>query len=578
MSSPRFNISIRARAILLFTLLIGLSIASSALVYQRIAGIGASVDRQAESIREQVSAIGEQSELIDGQRALAVFSEGVTAARQHLGAMQYWYFHAALNADRESLEKAEASSNDLSLDLQALATADPGLSSQVDEMMASVKQYRLVGTKMFEFFDKSMMLMGRSMAEVAREEAVSLAGQLDNIEAAYQQRELELTEGVLQAGAQVRAASEGVAESGRTIREEIDQAAGVSLAMAAVLVVAAILLGTLFLHSLLKPVRHLGQRIVEIQSANDLRGTLGYERRDELSVIAHAFDQMLARFGGLIGHVANSSSELGDVASRGRESSQSLSEQVGRQQHETGMVASAANEVTATAEGVRKNADRAASLSDEVSDLTGQGGQSADQSVVAMTCLEERIEGVASTMRELSKRSEAIGRVVDVIRGISEKTNLLALNAAIEAARAGDMGCGFAIVADEVRGLAQQTANSTSEIDELVSSLQKEADNAVGLVELSRQDSLQTRERIRECSSSLALIDDKAKEVRALNQHVAQAAFEQSEAVRNIDENLINLKNQIEEISGSARSSQSMTNTLASLSDVLKENICQFRY
>ncbi|MEP2615513.1 methyl-accepting chemotaxis protein, partial [Marinobacter alexandrii] len=256
----------------------------------------------------------------------------------------------------------------------------------------------------------------------------------------------------------------------------------------------------------------------------------------------------------------------------------SLSEQVGRQQHETGMVASAANEVTATAEGVRENADRAASLSDEVSDLTGQGGQSADQSVVAMTCLEERIEGVASTMRELSKRSEAIGRVVDVIRGISEKTNLLALNAAIEAARAGDMGRGFAIVADEVRGLAQQTANSTSEIDELVSSLQKEADNAVGLVELSRQDSLQTRERIRECSSSLALIDDKAKEVRALNQHVAQAAFEQSEAVRNIDENLINLKNQIEEISGSARSSQSMTNTLASLSDVLKENICQFRY
>ena len=578
MSAPRFSISIRARAILLFTLLIGLSIGSSALVYQRIAGIGVSVDRQAESIRKQVSAISEQAAFIDRQRALAVFSEGITAARQHLGGMQYWYFHAALNADLESLDQAEATAETLTQALQALVQADSTLAPQVEKMLATVQQYRMVGGKMFEFLEKSMMLMGRSMAEVAREEAVSLAGQLDSIESAYQRRELALTEGVLQAGDSVRSASEGVAASGRNIREEIDQAAIVSLTMAAVLVVAAVLMGALFLHSLLKPIRHLGRRIQEIQSANDLRGTLGYERRDELSVIAHAFDQMLARFGGLIGHVAGSSSELGVVASQGRESSQSLSEQVGRQQHETGMVATAANEVTASAEGVRENADRAASLSDEVSDLTGRGGHSADESVAAMACLEERIEGVASTMRGLSRRSEAIGRVVDVIRGISEKTNLLALNAAIEAARAGEMGRGFAIVADEVRGLALQTGNSTSEIDELVSSLQREADNAVELVELSRQDGLLTQEKIRECANSLALIDDKAKEMRALNQHVAQAASEQSEAVRNIDENLINLKTQIEEISGSARSSQKMTNNLASLSDVLKENICQFRY
>ena len=115
MAFPRFELTIRSRVILLFTLLIGLSVASSALVYQRIAGIGDSVDQQARGIAGQMVAIDEQSELIDQQRALGKLSERVTVAQQHMGAMQYWYFHAALNADMESLDKAQAASEQLSL-------------------------------------------------------------------------------------------------------------------------------------------------------------------------------------------------------------------------------------------------------------------------------------------------------------------------------------------------------------------------------------------------------------------------------------------------------------------------------
>jgi len=454
MAFPRLELTIRSRVILLFTLLIGLSVASSALVYQRIAGIGDSVDQQARGIAGQMVAIDEQSELIDQQRALGKLSERVTVAQQHMGAMQYWYFHAALNADMESLDKAQAASEQLVDELAAMVAADSRLQAEIAEMTETVEQYRTLGEKMFEFFEKSMMLMGRSMAEAAREQAVSLTASLNDIRSGYQQREAVLTGGVLEAGETVRRASDQVAISGGAIRHEIDRAGSVSLIMAGALVISALLLGTLFLRSLLRPVRRLGQRIGEIQADNDLRGSLEYRKNDELSVITRAFDQMLARFGGLIGHVA--------ASTRAR--------------------------------------------------------------------LETRVEAVAETIAGLASQSQSIGQVVDVIRGISEKTNLLALNAAIEAVEAG------------------------------------------------REESRTTVQRIRQCSESLGLIDEKAGEMRLLNQQVAQAAAEQSEAVSKIDENLINLKRQIEDISDNARDTGSMTDSLASLSEVLRGNISQFRY
>ncbi|MGP4845527.1 methyl-accepting chemotaxis protein [Marinobacter sp. 1Y8] len=575
---PDFALSIRTRVITLFIVLILIAVGSSSLVIHRIGEIGVSVDRQEKSIAEQVDATRRQANLIDQQREIAQRAATVNQAQRDLDVMQYWYSHAALNADPESLEKARAALETVVADLEQLVDENADLQEPVGVMKEALDQYRMLAEKMFTYFEESMMLMGRSMGEAGREKAVSVVNQLDAIRQDYRLQEAALGDGVLRAGEAVAQAGQHVGLRVSDIQNNIDQANNVSLAMMIVLVVVAILLGGIFLRSVLSPIRELGARIGHIQATSDLTRSLDYRRKDELQSITGAFDRMLGRFRELIHQLGTSAKELSDVAAGGRRGSHALAEQVARQQQETSLVATATTEMTASAGGIQSTTENAAALADEVSQLTAAGDAAASQSVVAMNRLTDRIGTASEVIHQLAERSEAIGTVLDVIRSIAEQTNLLALNAAIEAARAGDSGRGFAVVADEVRGLAQRTGASTGEIQELVVNLQADARSAVERIQQSRNESEATVACIQQCSETLKSIDDKAHRMQELNQHVAQATAEQSEAVQSIDRNLVNLSQQIDHINRHASDTGAMTDRLAGMSGELGAAIAQFRY
>ncbi|WP_165855902.1 methyl-accepting chemotaxis protein [Marinobacter sp. JSM 1782161] len=572
------TLTIRAKVIGLFALLTAIVVGASCLVIQRIDTIGQSVDRQQASIDRQLSATGRQAELIRQQRQLAQRARGVNVAQRQLEALQYWYSHAALNADPESLDKAHAADDALVDALDALVAAHSGLADRVAAMKKTLKEYRMLGDKMFSYFEDSMMLMGRSMGEAARDRAVTLTRQLEAIREDYRQQEQALGDGVLEAGDAVSAASGAVADSVAAIRSDVDRATGVSLGMMAAMAGVAVLFGGIFLRSVLRPIRALGRRIDQIQTHNDLTASLDYRRDDELQVISQAFDGMLARFRALISQLGLSTAELGDVATHGREGSGALTRQVDRQLQETSLVATATNQMTAAADGIQASTGEAARLAEEVSELTAQGGTAAEASVRAMESLTGRIDTASQVIHQLAERSDAIGTVLDVIREIAEQTNLLALNAAIEAARAGESGRGFAVVADEVRGLAGRTGDSTVEIRSLVENLQADARRAVAEIRDSLDESRETVEAIRRCRGSLMDIEAKAGQMQHINQQVAQATTEQGDAIQSIDRNLTNLTRQIEAINEHASETGRRTERLAAMGNELQGAVSQFRY
>ena len=570
--------TIQGKVIALFALMIAISVASSILVVKRIHEISSSVDRQEVSIDQQTQATKQQGMLIKQQQLAEKRQQEIQQAQFDLSTLQYWYFQAALTGDPNSLQSAQQSYDAFSKKLDRIASIDPAQANAIKEAHGILQQYKEVAGKMYKLFNTGMIDAGRSVAKNVRTQSLRIAVVLTSISMQYRQQADTAAAGILKASGQVRTSGTDVKQRVDDIRGAISEAANSSYSMMLVLVIVAVLLGAAFLRSVRQPIRQVGSRIRLIEENNDLTSTLEYQRKDELQEITRAFDSMLSKFRDLMRGLGDSVRVLGEVADTGEQNSRSLGEQVQRQQAETSQVATATNQMTATAVGIRESTDSAAQLAQQVSALTHSGQEAAQDSTTAISQLTQRIETASTVIHELAQRTESIGSVLDVIRGISEQTNLLALNAAIEAARAGESGRGFAVVADEVRSLAQRTGDSTGEIQDVVTSLQADARRAVEQISQSLDDSRSTVVSIERCGQALKDINGAAKQMRELNHQVAEAMAEQSEAVQSIDQNLVNLSQQIDQIGHRAEEAGEMTRRLSSASSELQSAIGRFRY
>ena len=227
------------------------------------------------------------------------------------------------------------------------------------------------------------------------------------------------------------------------------------------------------------PINRLRETMVTIERDSDLKREIDLASKDEIGAVATAFNSMLKKFNDSIGQVSSSSHQLSQVAGRIASVSEETVQGVNEQRSETDQVAAAMNEMTATVQEVASNANQTASASHNANEAAKEGAYIATEALGGIEMLVKEMRGAAEVIAKLDSQSNDIGMVLDVIRGIAEQTNLLALNAAIEAARAGEQGRGFAVVADEVRTLASRTQQSTEEIQKMIEGLQVGAQEAV---------------------------------------------------------------------------------------------------
>ncbi|MBP7664587.1 MAG: methyl-accepting chemotaxis protein, partial [Shewanella sp.] len=311
----------------------------------------------------------------------------------------------------------------------------------------------------------------------------------------------------------------------------------VALACAAMII--SIVIGLWVNRSVMNPINDILSKLKLIHQDSDLTVKFTTFNHDELGQISTSLTQVIEHLRGILHSIAEAANTVNSSANELSSFTQATNKRMQQQQAETEQTATAMNEMTATVAEVAQSASAAADSAKDADTYAANGNNIVMQSISSMSQLSDQIQKTAQVIGFLSNESQNIGRVLDVIKSIAEQTNLLALNAAIEAARAGEQGRGFAVVADEVRTLAQRTQKSTQEIEAMIATLQQGVKEAVNAMEIGINQVDDANDKANQAGQALKEIVSSVDSITELNTHIATAAEEQSSVAESINRSII---------------------------------------
>ena len=349
----------------------------------------------------------------------------------------------------------------------------------------------------------------------------------------------------------------------------------------AVLIVAIVAFAGLTIvlinNAIVIPSRKLIWNIEQISHGN-LSKDIDIQRDDELGKLADAARALQAFLNKTATQLRSSQESLLHAANDLSNATEGVSDRVNTAHSTTEHVASAMTEMSATSQEVASHAANAATLANEANSAAQEGSRTMDIAQSSINSLAEQVEQTVETVKKLADDTNNVGTVLSVIRGIAEQTNLLALNAAIEAARAGEQGRGFAVVADEVRTLAQKTQQSTTEIEEIIVNVQNGAQNTVSVMDASYATTSESAKLFKEASDKLNVITSSISQINDLNTQVATAAEEQTSVAEDITRTIVEMSDLVEATASSAsqtRETANELNTMAAAAEKLAKSFVQ---
>ncbi|MEQ9725916.1 methyl-accepting chemotaxis protein [Pseudomonas sp. WHRI 8822A] len=391
------------------------------------------------------------------------------------------------------------------------------------------------------------------------------------------EQRLELRDAMTEQAQKIVKVSDGLLAMQAALRDrDITLANQMMIGAALLALLVGILSAWLITRQITRPLQETLEAVDRI-AGGDLTHTLQVNRRDELGVLQQGIQRMGSTLRDLIGGIRDGVTQIASAAEQLSAVTEQTSAGVNSQKVETDQVATAMQEMSVTVQEVARSAAEASQAAVDADREAGQGDRVVGETIAQIERLATEVSRSSEAMGELQSESNKIGGVMDVIKAVAEQTNLLALNAAIEAARAGEAGRGFAVVADEVRGLAQRTQKSTEEIEVLIAGLQRGTQQVAVIMQGSRELTDSSVALTRRAGDALGAITSRVSSIQAMNQQIAAAAEQQGAVAEEISRSVVNVRDISEQTAEASEETAASSVELARLGSQLQTMVSHFR-
>lgn len=499
---------------------------------------------------------------MDQTVVMAAATNHIKDTRFHVVQIQQFLTDVSATGDRGGYDEADANRQNAHSQLDALGKLIPEIIGSVDDAKRKVDRLSETGRRMAEAY----LNEGRD----AGNQIMKAPGNGFDDASATLAEELDLLSGTIQEKNQ---------ESVDEVQDLIHSSTSVLLIAGGVVVVLLVGLMLLLYRLIIPPLVNLSETMTEMSSGSgDLSTHLKVNGECEIGSLATSFNTFVEKIHGLIKEVAQTSTKLSQAGSSMAEHSEQTMQGMKALEQNTEAVADSVSTMVSRVEEMASNAHQAEDAAQRADSDAVHGREVVEETIQSIMSLAGEVEQASQSISNLEEESNNIGGILEVIRAIADQTNLLALNAAIEAARAGEQGRGFAVVADEVRSLASRTGQATAEIQTMIGRLQNGAQEAVGVMQESRKRADSSVEQASEAREALAKITSAVAEILQMNREVAHSATQQAGDAESINRHIHEISSAADRTFEMAQLSEETSEMLGSLLADLNQQLGKFKF
>lgn len=467
---------------------------------------------------------------------------------------------AVTTGDEDTVEDADATAQIVRQKLSEIGDIDPTLRTEASTILAAFNSYYTTALTVSQSIIDETADFGK------------LNETLQRMNSAYDENKLNLE----------KFRDARLAAFQNAIKDSNDQAnllISIGIAMGAITVLLLFVISIPIVSSLRSSIIDVVKSLRDIaQEDGDLTVRIETKNKDEIGDLVHWFNQFVAKLQNVVREICESSMPLAELAKNLNQVSEQTQTTISAQQRSAADAKTAVDDMTVSVNSVASSAAEAAGAATDASNAAGDGQRVVDSTVNSIQTLANSVEETAEVIRKLEDDSNQVGVVLDVIKGIAEQTNLLALNAAIEAARAGEQGRGFAVVADEVRTLASRTQKSTEEIQATIEQLQTAARSAVTVMGKGTEQASVSVDEANKAGQSLAVINETIAKITRMNDLIANSTGEQQAVADSISSNVDEINNRTHDTARSSSQLGEVSQNLERLSKEFIRIMGQFKY